>query len=92
MQLISTTELRTKSKELVNTLLSGKSVSLIHRSKVIAEVKPKKKKLKVFSAKDFEEIKKLSKKLNLPKLSDKEIDRRYREAMMKKHGQGLPGR
>lgn len=92
MQLITTTELRTKSKELIATILSGQSVNLIHRSKVIAEVRPKKKEPKVFTAKDAAEIRRIAKKLNLPKLSDKEIDRRYREAMIKKHGQGLPRR
>ncbi len=40
MQIITTTELRTKSKELVKTLKQGKSVSLIHRSKVIGILKP----------------------------------------------------
>lgn len=89
MQLITTTELRTRSKDLVAALLAGRSVGLIHRSKIIAEVKPKLIKPKIFSAKDAEEIKAISKRLNLPKLSDKEIDRRYREAMMKKHGQSL---
>lgn len=92
MQLITTTELRTRSKDLITALLAGQSVGLIHRSKIIAEVKPKLTKPKIFSAKDYEEIMVVSKKLNLPKLSDKEIDQRYREAMMKKHGQNLSRR
>ena len=70
MQLITITELRTKSKELVSALRSGGSADLIHRSRIIAELKPR--------------------KLNLPKLSYAERDRRYREAMMKKHGSFLP--
>ncbi|MBI2086209.1 hypothetical protein HYT74_02620 [Candidatus Daviesbacteria bacterium] len=41
MQFITTTELRTKSKELVKTLQEGNSVYLIHRSKVIATIMPK---------------------------------------------------
>ena len=89
MQIITTTELRTKSKELINTLLSGRSVSLIHRSKIIAEFKPKKASPKVFSVKDAEEIIKIAEKMGLPKLSDEEMDKKYREAIMKKHGKGL---
>jgi len=89
MQLITTTQLRTKSKELVETLLAGRSVNLIHRSKIIAEVRPKDNEPRIFTRKDAEEIRAIARKLNLPKLSDKEIDRRYRVAMMKKHGQYL---
>ena len=40
MQYMSTTELRTKSSLLVHTLKKGGSVSLIHRSKIIGEIKP----------------------------------------------------
>lgn len=85
MYLITTTELRTKSKKLVSALSEGKSVDLIHRSKVIGEIKPKRNG-KPFDAKNFL---KLVQKLNLPKLSDKEIEKRYREAMKKKHGKSL---
>jgi hypothetical protein len=91
MQLITTTQLRTRSKELVETLLAGRSVNLIHRSKIIAELRPKESEPKVFTAKDAEKIRAIARKLNLPKLSDKEMDRRYRAAMMKKHGQYLSG-
>ncbi len=41
MQYITTTELRTKSRELVETLREGNSAYLIHRSKVIAIITPK---------------------------------------------------
>jgi hypothetical protein len=40
MDYITTTELRTKTKELVNTLKDGGSVSLIHRSEIIGIFKP----------------------------------------------------
>lgn len=89
MNLITATELRTKSKELVATLLAGRSVSLIHRSKIIGEVRPKKKEAGVMTAKDIQELKRLAKKMNLPKLSYKERERRYREAMMEKHGKNI---
>ena len=89
MQLITTTELRTRSRELVGLLLSGKSVDLIHRSRVIAEVRPKKSEMKIMTAERISEIKRLANKMNLPKLSYKEREERYRDAMMKKHGQSL---
>ena len=40
MQYITTTELRTKTSELVKILKMGHSVLLIHRSKIIAEIIP----------------------------------------------------
>ena len=84
MQIITTTELRTKSKNLVKTLEGGLSVDLVHRSRLLGKIIPN----------DYDQIKtidaeKLEKKiqaLHFPKLTMKEIDRRYRAAMMKKHG------
>lgn len=83
MQYITTTELRTKSKKLVEALLEGRSVELVHRSKVVGEIKPKIYDPKPFNADKF--LKKVE-KLNLPKLSIRQIDTRYRAAMKKKHG------
>lgn len=86
MQVISTTQLRTKSKELVKALQEGRSVDLIHRSKVVGEIKPK-----IYEPKPFDpdKVAEIAKKLNLPKLSYKERERRYRAHLMKKYGQGL---
>lgn len=39
-QFITTTELREQSSKLVKTLISGKGVNLIYRSKVIAQINP----------------------------------------------------
>lgn len=87
MNYITTTQLRTKSTELVNALSKGDSVSLVHRSRVIGKVVPdNNREIKTINVKRLEyKINKLS----LPKLSLKEIDRRYRIAMEKKHGKGL---
>lgn len=86
MQVITTTELRTKSKELVKVLQEGHSVDLIHRSRVVGEIKPK-----IYDPKPFDPDKfaKIVKKLNFPRLTPRQIEVRYRAAMMKKHGQGL---
>jgi len=86
MNYITTTELRTKSVSLVEALLAGDSVDLVHRSKIIGEIRPKKEQIKVFDAKRFSAI---VKKLNLPHLTEKERDKRYRAAMEKKHGKGI---
>lgn len=86
MQTITTTELRTKSKELVKVLQEGHSVDLIHRSKVVGEIKPKIYDPKPFNLDDFLKV---VEKLNFPRLTPRQIEARYRKAMMKKHGQGL---
>lgn len=87
MQVITTTELRTKSKQLVKTLQEGRSIELIHRSKLIGEIKPKINDPKPFNPDEFAKI---AKRLNLPKLSYKERERRYRAHLMKKYGKSLP--
>lgn len=88
MQVITTTELRTKSKELVKNLLEGHSVDLIHRSKVVGRVKPLPA-AKPLTREGIKTLKDLARKLNLPKLSYKERERRYRKHLMEKYGQGL---
>lgn len=86
--MITTTELRTKSKELIKLLKEGCSVDLIHRSKVVGEIKPKKM-AKLLTESDIQELKELAEELNLPKLTYKERERRYRAHLMKKYGKGL---
>jgi hypothetical protein len=86
MQFITTTELRTKSKELIKLLQEGRSVDLIHRSKVVGEIKPKIQDPKPFNPERFAKI---VDKLNFPPLTLRQIETRYRKAMKKKHGQNL---
>lgn len=86
MHLITTTELRTKSKDLITALLAGQSVGLIHRSKIIAEVRPKKPRIKLFNAK---RMKKIVEKLNFKPITDKEVEKRYRQHLMEKYGKGI---
>jgi len=88
MQQITATQLRTKSKDLFEALERGKSVDLIKKSKIIGEIRPKKEeKYKIFNAKRFM---KNAKAMNLPKLTNKEMEKNYREHMMKKYGKYLP--
>lgn len=85
MDTITTTNLRTQSSALVNTLKKGGVVSLIHRSKVIGEIKPKKA-AKPFNANTF---KKLVTNLNLPKTTYKQREKIYRKHLMKKYGKNI---
>ena len=85
MQVITTTELRTKSSELVETLTRGQTVTLIHRSKVIGKVEPAYEP-KPFDAKKFD----LSlKSFTLPKTTSAQREKIYRSHLLKKYGKGI---
>ncbi|MBI3343200.1 hypothetical protein HY032_03515 [Candidatus Gottesmanbacteria bacterium] len=86
MNMITTTDLRTKVPLLLQALIRGESVELIHRSKVVGEIKSKMRVPKPFNPDRF--IATVS-KLNLPKLTHKQMERNYREHIMKKYGKGL---
>lgn len=85
MNFITTTQLRTQSSDLVEILKKGGSVSLIHRSKVIGEIKPKETP-KPLTIEDVNQLKKLAKDLNLPKTSYKQREGLYRKHLMEKYG------
>jgi len=89
MNYITTTQLRTDSPRLIEALLAGRSIDLIHRSKMVGEIRPKKQDPTVMTKKSIQELMSLSKKMNLPKLSYKERDKRYRAHLMKKYGKSL---
>ena len=87
MQYITFTQLRTKANNLAKTLERGEEVKLVRRSVIVGRVIPEQEtKMKTINARKLEL--KIS-NLNLPTLTLEETDRRYRIAMMKKHGQGL---
>lgn len=86
MNMVTSTELRTKMPEVIQALLAGESIDLIHRSQVVGAITPKTRQTKTISAR---ELQKKIDALGFPPMTDREIDRRYRAAMMKKHGQGL---
>ena len=88
MQTITTTQLRTKSSELVKSLERGDSISLIHRSKIVGVIKPSYNP-KPFDADAFD---KFVRKLNLPKTTYAQREKIYRKHLMKKCGKGLSGR
>lgn len=89
MQYITFTELRTNSKKLAEALSEGRSINLIHRSKVVGRVQPIQEQPKPLTKEDIEEIKKLAKELNLPKTSYKQREKLFRKHLREKYGQGL---
>ena len=87
MNTITTTDLRTKSSDLVTFLKKGNSVSLIHRSKIVGKIIPSRD--VVLKTIDAKELQNKIDRLDFPSLTPAEMDRRYRIAMMKKHGKRI---
>ena len=88
MNYITTTQLRTKSSTLVNSLKKGESVSLIHRSNIIGVIEPLKnpavhtataEKLRAF-------LKAVTPKKVIPKSKRESV---YRKHLAEKYGQSL---
>ena len=88
MDYITTTNLRTQSSKLIDTLKKGGSVSLIHRSKVVGSIKPSKK-IKTFTKESILKLKKLAEELNLPELSYDERENKYRKHLMENYGKDI---
>lgn len=87
MNYITTTQLRTQSSDLIANIMAGRSVQLIHRSRVVATISPViDKSPKLFNAERFG---KLVDKFNLPKTTYAQRDKKYRKHLMDKYGQGL---
>ncbi len=85
MEMLTTTNLRTQSSQLVNLLKKGTSVSLVHRSQIIGLIKPQQGEAVVF--KDARKFAKLLSELNLvTKLTDKQRDEMYAAHLTKKYG------
>ncbi|MBI5452888.1 hypothetical protein HY945_05505 [Candidatus Gottesmanbacteria bacterium] len=89
MNVITSTELRTKMPDVVATLLQGGTIDLIHRSKIIGAIMPKKKGEKQFTKEDIKTIQALAKKSALPKLSYKDRERLYRKRLLGKYGKDI---
>ena len=56
MNVITATEIRTKMPDVIATLLAGGSIDLVHRSRIVGEIRPKRTEEKVFNAKRFVKI------------------------------------
>lgn len=88
MDYITTTDLRTKSSQLVSDLKKGSKISLIHRSRIIGVIEPKKEP-RALTKSDINQLKKLAEDLNLPKTSYEEREKIYRKHLEDKYGKGL---
>lgn len=87
MQYITTTELRTMSKKLVEALREGHSIDLIHRSKVVGEIKPKIYDPKPFDPDAFEKFLDNMRPNKLVPKKDRE--KIYRKHLEEKYGKSL---
>ena len=84
--MLTTTDLRSKTVKLVDTLKKGGEVILVHRSKIIGRIKPAEAEAKNFQRNDF---RRFTSKLKLPKLSDNQIRKRYSDYIKENYGQDL---
>lgn len=87
MNYITTTDLRTKSSQLVADLKNGTKISLIHRSKVIGIIEPLQEPIKTFDVRKF---RKFIKGVSKTSLSYEEKEKRYRKHLEEKYGKDLP--
>ena len=85
MNYISTTDLRTRSSKLVDSLKQGKKISLVHRSRIIGEISPVTSDTKVFDVKRFRESLKTSN-------SEESLSYQKRDDVYRKHLQGKYGK
>lgn len=86
MQYISTTELRTKSSQVVKTLKEGGTLRLIHRSRVIGEIFPTQDP-KPFDPDEFGKFLDSIKPKKL--ISKKDREKVYRKHLEEKYGKGI---
>ena len=86
MNIITTTQLRTKSSSLVKNLQAGQSFHLIHRSQNIATILPQPSQNKIT---DHSRLAKNIQALNLPYLSPNQVKSKYNKHLMKKYGKSI---
>lgn len=87
MQYITTTELRTKSSKVVQTLREGGTLRLIHRSRVVGEIQPVQEP-QPFNPEAFERFLDSIKPKKL--IPQKYREKIYRKHLEEKYGKNLP--
>jgi antitoxin (DNA-binding transcriptional repressor) of toxin-antitoxin stability system len=87
MKYITTTDLRTLSSQLVDSLKQGKKISLVHRSQIIGEISPIKKDAKIFDIKKFRVF--IKTPLEGKSLNYQKRDQLYRKHLEAKYGKNL---
>lgn len=86
MNYITTTELRTRSSELIDFLLAGESVNLVHRSTIVGTIFPAEEEPVSLTKKDVKEISEIISRLNLSPTTPRERINNYRLHLKKKYG------
>lgn len=86
MDYITTTQLRTQTKQLVNQLKSGKKITLIHRSQKIGVIQAEQDARFESEKPESGKLAKQIRDLKLPKLSDKQREEIYQKQMISKNG------
>jgi antitoxin (DNA-binding transcriptional repressor) of toxin-antitoxin stability system len=86
MNYITTTELRTKSSELIDFLLAGETVDLIHRSSIVGTIIPKEEEPENLTKEDIKKIAQVINFLNLPTTTTRERAKNYHLHLKKKYG------
>ena len=86
MDYITTTQLRTQTKQLVNQLKMGKKITLIHRSQKIGVIQADQDTKSETDKPEPGKLTKLIRDLKLPKLSDKQRAEKYLKSLAAKHG------
>lgn len=86
MNYITTTQLRTMSTSLVDMLMAGEQVNLIHRSKIIGIIEPKEKDEKILTREDVEKLYSAISILNLPKTTRFQRKQTYLRHIIQKYG------
>lgn len=86
MNYITTTELRTRSSELINFLLAGETVNLIHRSSIVGTIIPIEEETGNLTKEDVRKIAQTLNLLNLPTTTPSERTKNYRLHLKKKYG------
>ena len=87
MNYITTTQLRTNTTDLVDALMAGHSVQLIHRSQVLGVISPPESKpAQPFDAKKYLEE---TKGMVTKKYTQTQRDKNYRDYIMGKYGKNI---
>ncbi len=86
MNYITTTELRTRSSELIDFLLAGETVDLIHRSSIVGTIIPKEEEPENLTKEDIRKITQALNLLNLPSTTPSERAKNYHLHLKKKYG------
>ena len=90
MNYLTTTQLRTQTSKIVDTLKKKGTISLIHRSKIIGTINPvQKEPVKITDVKALEKfLSQIRPQKLIPQYDREKV---YRQHLIKKYGKGISG-